>query len=139
MIKDDTRTMKIVKFIVTGIFLAATSIIWTLFFAFVLYAVSVNTGSINFPSDFNPHNLMTYSIILPSIFLSILFSSIIKTNKSIMALIQGVIWAAIQFALILIVGIQTQSLEQALENPMPYIVSIGIFIGSLLCFKLNRD
>lgn len=86
-------------------------------------------------NDFDPQNSRFYLVILAAAVIAFVFSFGSPTYSFMLALMQGIFWAAIQFALFTF--IRTGFFNE-LYDPLNYLAPIGIVIGTLIGDMLNR-
>jgi len=135
--------MKLVKFFLVGVLLAAFTFFGTMVIEILLYVLAYSfqflvplVEGITKPDPTNP---WTYFIMLPAIALSIFFSrKTIEANSLKEAIIEGFGWAVIQFSLLIAMYTMNNGFIGALERPEYQLISIGIFIGPLLNYVFKK-
>jgi len=86
-------------------------------------------------NDFDPQNSRFYFVMLAAGVISFVFSFMSPAYSMILAIIQGIFWAAVQF--VLFTSVRT-GLFNEIYDPVNYLAPIGIVIGAIIGDMLNR-
>jgi hypothetical protein len=96
-------------------------------FLIIIFAVGQN--------DFDPQNWRFYLVMLAAGAISFVFTFMSPAYSAFLALVQGVFWAALEFALFTSVR---SGIFNEIHDPVNYLAPVGIVIGALVGYLLNR-
>lgn len=142
--------MKLVRFFLKGVLLAALAFISTVVTEVLLFSLSSSFGFVRplaegvITADLS--NPWTYFIMLPSIALSIFFSrktnslheNIFGGNSLKEALLEGFGRAAILLGLLISIITIMSGIQRALEQFVIYLVTLGVFVGPLINYVFRE-